>query len=185
MGQEITILMAADGEENTRQAFKTLLAIEGSGYNKKLYTNVKFKDKSRRVSIKNIEAGYPASLLEIRNLALRPTTPTSYYKDAYDVLCLQNAAHEESKKSIIFLRDIDVQLNPKLIQRQTRSNKEFAVVVPPEDLTVLGCYYFSRGEVALNAISLAAQLYRSGAVMSLTKPAFLNAMESSFGAYLN
>lgn len=172
----LAIVKAAYGPEAVQQAFDDLASLEIAGAKLLLFTDRKF-DGRKLVTVRNMEADYPAETVALRNTALMAEASgagSDYYRDGYEMMCLERALKKEVKGCCLLLRD-SCDLTGADTEWMQRNESE-----PFRSLGSAGAresYLFDcRLELARKAISLTADFYRSGSLLSFSAPSLAHAL---------
>jgi hypothetical protein len=162
---KVALLAAALDDKSSSKTIKVLSEIQIPGAKKILFSPQKF-DGQNKVAIKGVEAGYPESLVDIHNAycagAVRIDC-TAIYRDAYDVICLNQLVGKDLCDIVYFVRDSAFcQVSP--------GASEWFCKMTGEECSRSSLSFDLRSTRARDGLHTAEQLYRSGAVLSLPDP---------------
>jgi len=174
----LAILAARCGPEAAQRAYEALTSLKVQGAKLLLFTDHKFEGRGG-VKVRNTEAGYPADTTDLRNTAVMlmasaaPSRP-DYQIESYELLCLERAIQKEGCNCIVLLRaPWDV----------SERDIEWLEKNKSEPYRILGAgaehesYAFDcRLRLTRKLIAVAADFYRSGAVLSLRNPSLASVL---------
>jgi hypothetical protein len=169
MRYSLAIVKSGFGLDEARSAVEALLAAKRDDATLYLFTDHKF-DGDRSVVVKNIEAGYGTAAVYLRNAAIAAASSgaASDGREGLDLLCLERALGI-SRSNCFFLMRHTGALSDADISWLERNEIDFVREVPAADGNTN--YLFDcRRELTKKVISLALDLYRSGAWLSLSDP---------------
>jgi hypothetical protein len=170
MRYSLAIVKSGFGPDEARDAVGALLAAKRDGAMLYLFTDHKF-DGDRSVVVKNIEGDYGTAAIYLRNTTIAAATSgasSDYGREGLDLLCLERALDIRHSDCFFLMRYAGT-LNDADLSWLEHNETEFVREVPAPDGNtnyLLDC----RRELTKKAISLALDLYRSGAFLSLANP---------------
>jgi hypothetical protein len=175
MRYSLAIVKSGFGPDDARAAVGALLAAKRDDATLYLFTDHKF-DGDRSVVVKNIEGDYGTASVYLRNAAIATAASgvVSDGREGLDLLCLERALGIGRSDCFLLMRhagtlsDADMSW---LEHNQTDLVREVRALDGNTN------YLFDcRRELTKKAISLALDLYRSGALLSLSNPSLGQAL---------
>jgi len=174
----LAVLTARCGPEAAQWAFGALTSLQVQGAKLLLFTDHKF-DGRGSVTVRNTEAGYPAATIEMRNNAVMaeasvaPSRP-DYRIESYELFCLEQAMRNEGCDCIVLLR-ARWELSERDIEWLEKNKSE------PYRILGAGAEHESyafdcRLRLTRNLITVAADFYRSAAVLALSNPSLASVL---------
>lgn len=181
MRYSLTIVKSGFGPEEARGAVGALLAAKRDDATLYLFTDHKF-DGDSAVVVKNIDGDYGTAAVDLRNAALAATAigAASCGREGLDLLCLERALGISRSNCFFLMRQAGT-LSDADIRWLEHNETDFVRKVPATDGGTN--YLFDcRRESTKKTISLALDLYRSGALLSLSKPCLGRALSLAASA---
>jgi hypothetical protein len=175
MRYSLAIVKSGFGPDEARDAVGALLAAKRDDAALYLFTDHKF-DGDRSVTVKNIEGDYGTAAVYLRNAALAAAAcgAASDGREGLDLLCLERALGI-SRADCFFLMRHAGTLSDADLSWLEHNETDFVREVPAPDGNTN--YLFDcRREWTMKAISLTLDLYRSGALLSLSNPSLGRAL---------
>lgn len=175
MRYSLAIVKSGFGPNEARDAVGALLAAKRDDATLYLFTDHKF-DGDRSVIVKNIEGDYGTAAVDLRNAAVAAAASgaASDGREGLDLLCLERALGV-SRSDCFFLMRHAGTLSDADMSWLEHNETDFVREVPAADGNTN--YLFDcRRELTKKAISLALDLYRSGALLSLSNPSLGRAL---------
>lgn len=170
MRYSLAIVKSGFGPEEARGAVTALLAAKRDDAALYLFTDHKF-DGDSSVVVENIEANYATGALYMRNTALTAATSGAvpdYAREGLDLLCLERALDIRHADFFFLMRHAGTLSDADLSSLEARET-DLVREVPALDGSTN--YLFDcRRKSTKKCISLALDLYRSGALLSLSNP---------------
>jgi len=170
MRYSLAIVKSGFGPDEARSTVAALLAAKRDDAKLYIFTDHKF-DCDRSVVVKNIEGDYGTTSGYLRNNALAAASSglvSDYAREGLDLLCLERAL-AISRCDCFFLMRHEGTLSDADSAWLEHNETDFMREVPALDGS--SNYLFDcRRELTKKAISLALDLYRSGALLSLADP---------------
>lgn len=158
----VALFATASDAKSASLYYQKLVDIPLEGAKKLLFTNMKF-DGQGKVAVKNVDGGYPASLIDIHNAYRTRAGHDGFefiYQEAYDAVCLNQFIDKSFHDVVHFVRGTTfhpVDVNGKdWIYRIGKPGKRR----PSLTLDL-------RAKETRARLQLAEQMYRNGAVLSL------------------
>src|SRR6187551_549208 len=185
MRYSLAIVKSGFGPDEARDAVLALLAARRDDAKLYLFTDHKF-DCDSSVFVKNIEGDYGTAAVYLRNNAIAAAASGSvsdYGREALDLLCLERALGIGRCDCFFLMRQAGTLSDADLTWLE-RNETDFIRKVPALDGTTN--YLFDcRRALTMKAISLALDLYRSGALLSLEDPSLGRALWLATSALSN
>jgi len=181
MRYSLTIVKSGFGHDEARGAVGALLAAKRDDATLYLFTDHKF-DGDSSVVVKNIDGDYGTAAIHLRNAALAAAASgaASDGREGLDLLCLERAL-DISRSNCFFLMRHTGTLSDADIRWLEHNETDFFREVPAADGNTN--YLFDcRRELTKKTISLALDLCRSGALLSLSKPSLGRALSLAASA---
>ena len=176
MRYSLAIVKSGFGPDEARDAVGALLAAKRGDATLYLFTDHKF-DGDRSVVVKNIEGDYGTAAIYLRNTAIAAATsgaPLDYGREGLDLLCLERALDIRHSDCFFLMRHAGT-LSDADLGWLEHNETDFVREVPAPDGSTN--YLFDcRRKLTKKAISLALDLYRSGALLSLSNPSLGRAL---------
>ena len=175
MRHSLTIVKSGFGPDEARGAAAALLAAKRDEATLYLFTDHKFESQSS-VIVKNIESDYGTAAIYLRNTArcAAASGAADYAREGLDLLCLERAL-DISQADVFFLMRHEGTLSDADLGWLEQNRTNVVREVPAADGNTN--YLFDcRRESTKKAISLALDLYRSGALLSLSNPSLGRAL---------
>jgi hypothetical protein len=176
MRYSLAIVKSGFGPEEARGAVGALLAANRDDAELYLFTDHKF-DCDKSVIVKNIESDYGTAAIYLRSTAIAAATSgagSDYGREALDLLCLERALDIRHSNFVFLMRHAGTLRDADLSSLEN-GETDFVREVPALDGSTN--YLFDcRRELTKKAISLALDLYRSGALLSLSNPSLGRAL---------
>ena len=166
------IIMVTYGHEESLRAFSSLTRIKNLPVRRILFTSHKFNGK-KQAKIHNMEAKYLKELAILRNTALiaqENQNDFDYFRNGYEILCLERALLEEEYDFFYLLRGCNFDKDINFNLTQPSKEKIFKVVDIPNSHSKHDSFVFDgRIKTTQEVISRIAKLYLSGDILSLSK----------------
>jgi hypothetical protein len=182
MRYSLAIVKSGLGPDEARGAVEALLLAKRDDAKLYLFTDHKF-DCDRSVVVKNIESDYGTATIYLRNTAIAAASSVAvsdYAQDGLDLLCLERAL-DIGHADFFFLMRHAGTLSDADLSSLENSETDFVREVTARDGSTN--YLFDcRRELTKRVISLALDLYRSGALLSLSKPTLGRALGTAASA---
>ena len=176
MRYSLAIVKSGFGPDEARGAVGALLAAKRDDATLYLFTDHKF-DGDRSVIVKNIEGDYGIAAVDLRNAAIAAAASgaaASDGREGLDLLCLERAFGIGRADCFFLMRHAGT-LSDADLSWLEHNETDFVREVPAPDGNTN--YLFDcRRELTKKAISLALDLYRSGALLSLSNPSLGRAL---------
>jgi hypothetical protein len=175
MRYSLAIVKSGFGPDEARDAVEALLAAKRDDAKLYLFTDHKF-DGDRSVVVKNIEGDYGTASVHLRNAAIAAAASgaASDGRAGLDLLCLERALGI-SRSDCFFLMRHAGTLSDADMSWLEHNQTDLVREVPALDGNTN--YLFDcRRELTKKVIALALDLYRSGALLSLSNPSLGRAL---------
>jgi hypothetical protein len=175
MRYSLAIVKSGFGPEEARDAVGALLAAKRDDATLYLFTDHKF-DGDRSVVVKNIEGDHGTASVYLRNAAIAAAASgaESDGRAGLDLLCLERALGISRSDCFLLMRHAGT-LSDADMSWLEHNQSDLIREVPALDGNTN--YLFDcRRELTKKAISLALDLYRSGALLSLSTPSLGRAL---------
>jgi hypothetical protein len=169
MRYSLAIVKSGFGPDEARGAVAALLAAKRDDARLYLFTDHKF-DGDGSVIAKNLEGDYGTTAVYLRNAALAAANigVASDAREGLDLLCLERALGMGRADCFFLMRHAGTLSDADMSWLEHNETNFFREVPAPDGSSN---YLFDcRRESTKQAISLALDLYRSGASLSLTDP---------------
>lgn len=176
MKYSLAIVKSGFGPDEAQDAVGALMAAKRDEAKLYLFTDHKLDCDSSLV-VKNIEDGYGTATVHLRNTAIAALTsgPASDYgREALDLLCLERALGIGRCDCFFLMRHVGTLSDADMTWLES-NDTDFIRKVPALDGATNYLFDCRRG-LAMKAISLALDLYRSGALLSLEDPSLGRAL---------
>ncbi len=177
MRYSLAIVKSGFGPIEASDAVGALLAAKRDDAKLYLFTDHKF-DCDSSVVVKNIQGDYGTTAIYLRNTAIAAATSgavSDYGREGLDLLCLERALAIARCDCFFLMRHAGT-LDHADMTWLEHNETDLIREVPAADGNTN--YLFDcRRELTKNAISLALDLYRSGALLSLTNPSLGRALQ--------
>jgi hypothetical protein len=176
MTYSLAIVKRGFGPDEARGAVEALLAAKRDDAKLYLFTDQEL-DCDGSVVVKNIEGDYGTAAVYLRNTAVAAAASGAapdYDREGLDLLCLERALGIGRCDCFFLMRQAG-RLSDADMAWLERNETDFIRKVPAQDGTTN--YLFDcRRALTMRAISLALDLYRSGALLSLEDPSLGRAL---------
>ncbi|HKY39091.1 MAG TPA: hypothetical protein VJN18_24300 [Polyangiaceae bacterium] len=176
MTYSLAIVKSGFGPDEAQGAVEALLAAKRDSAKLCLFTDHQF-DCDRSVVVKNIEGDYGTAAGYLHNTGIAAAAsgaPLDYVREGLDLLCLERALGIGRCDCFFLMRHAGTLSDADMIWLE-RNETDFMRNVPALDGTTN--YLFDcRRPLTMRAISLALDLYRSGALLSLDEPSLGRAL---------
>jgi hypothetical protein len=176
MTYSLAIVKSGFGPDQARSALGALLAAKRGDAKLYLFTDHEF-DCDSSVVVKNIEGDHGNAAVYLHNTGVAAATsgaPLDYVREGLDLLCLERALGIGRCDCFFLMRQAGMLSDADMIWLE-RNETDFVRKVPALDGTTN--YLFDcRRPLTMGAISLALDLYRSGALLSLEDPSLGRAL---------
>jgi hypothetical protein len=176
MRYSLAIVKSGFGTDEARSAMEALLVAKRDDAKLYLFTDHKFEG-DRSVIVKNIEGDYGTAAIYLGNTAITAATSgavSDYGREGLDLLCLERALDVGHADCLFLMRHAGTLSDADLSwleQSETDSVREMPALDGGTN------YLFDcRRKWTKRAISLALDLYRSGALLSLSNPSLGRAL---------
>lgn len=176
MRHSLAIVKSGFGPDEARDAVAALLLAKRADAKLFLFTDHEL-DCDRSVVVENIERHYGTAAIYLRNTALTAASSgvvPDYAREGLDLLCLERALDLRHSDFVFLMRHAGT-LRDADFRSLENGERDFVKEVPALDGSTN--YLFDcRRELTKKAISLALDLYRSGALLSLSNPSLGSAL---------
>ena len=176
MTHSLAIVKSGFGPDEARSAVGALLAAKRDDAKLYLFTDHEL-ECDRSVIVKNIEGDYGTAAVYLRNTGVAAAASgavSDYGREGLDLLCLERALGIGRCDCFFLMRQAGT-LSDADVTWLERNETDFMRQVPALDGTTN--YLFDcRRPLTMKAISLALDLYRSGALLSLDDPSLARAL---------
>lgn len=176
MNYSLAIVKSGFGPDEARSALGALLAAKHNDAKLYLFTDHEL-DGDRSVVVKNIEGDYAKAAVHLHNTGVAAATsgaPLDYVREGLDLLCLERALGIGRCDCFFLIRQAGM-LSDADVTWLERNETDLMRKVSALDGTTN--YLFDcRRPSTMKAISLALDLYRSGALLSLDDPSLGRAL---------
>ena len=176
MTYSLAMVKSGFGPDEARGAVEALLTAKRDDAKLYLFTDHKF-DCDTSVVVKNIEGDHGNAAVHLHKVGVAASTsgaPLDYVREGRDLLCLERAL-SIGRCDCFFLMRQAGSLSDADVTWLERNETDFIRKVPALDGTTN--YLFDcRRPLTMKAISLALDLYRSGALLSLENPSLGRAL---------
>lgn len=179
MRYSLAIVKSGFGPDEARAALEALLVAKRDDAKLYLLTDHKF-DGDSSVVVKNIEGDYGTAAIYLRNTAITAATSeavSDYAREGLDLLCLERVLDIRHSDCFFLMRHAGA-LGDADLSWLEHNETDFVREVPARDGSTN--YLFDcRRKVTKQAIALALDLYRSGALLSLSNPSLGRALRTA------
>jgi hypothetical protein len=176
MTYSLAILKSGFGPDEARSAVEALLAAKRNDAKLYLFTDHEL-ECDRSVVVKNIDDDYGTATVHLRNTAVAALTcgaTSDYDREGVDLLCLERALGIGRCDCFFLMRHAGTLSDADLTWLE-RNETDSIRKVPAQD-GATNYLFDCRRPLTMRAISLALDLYRSGALLSLDDPSLGRAL---------
>jgi|GEM_PF-6510143 len=172
----LAIVKSGFGHDEARDAVAALMAAKRNDAKLYLFSDHDLDCDSSLV-VKNVEGDYGTATIHLRNTALAALSSgpmSDYGREGLDLLCLERALGIGSCDCFFLMRHTGTLSDADLTWLECNDTDFIRKVPAPDGATN---YLFDcRRPLTMKAISLALDLYRSGALLSLEDPSLERAL---------
>jgi hypothetical protein len=176
MRYSLAIVKSGFGPGEARPAVEALLAAKRDDAKLYLFTDHEL-DCDRSVVVKNIEGDYGTAAVYLRNTGIAAAAsgaPLDYDRESLDLLCLERALGAGRSDCFFLMRHAGTLSDADMTWLEC-NDTDFIRKVPALD-GATNYLFDCRRPLTMRAISLALDLYRSGALLSLDDPSLGRAL---------